>query len=82
MRNISRALTKDRALCIDEVFHPAFIAADEAGTEAAAATAVVMVDEAMQLTDVTLVIDRHFIYLIRDIETNTIVFMGRAAHPD
>ncbi len=74
-------MVERRDVCIEEVFHKAFVAVDENGTEAAAATAVVMVDAAAPIVDVTLVIDRPFIYFIRDIETNTIVFMGRVADP-
>lgn len=74
-------MAADREVWIDEVYHKAFIAVDEAGTEAAAATAVVMVDASISFADVTLVVDRPFIYFIRDIETNTIVFVGRVADP-
>jgi serpin B len=74
-------MVENREVCIEDVYHKAFVAVDEAGTEAAAATAVVMRDESVPMVDVTLVIDRPFIYFIRDIETNTIVFMGRVTDP-
>ncbi|MBN1813049.1 MAG: serpin family protein, partial [Anaerolineae bacterium] len=56
------------SLSIDNVYHKAFIAVDEAGTEAAAATAVVM----KRSLPPELRIDRPFIYLIRDTGTGCI----------
>ena len=66
---------------IDDVFHQAFVAVDETGTEAAAATAVVIGKRGDPPADFQLKVDRPFIYLIRDIATNTIVFMGRVTDP-
>ena len=70
-----------RELCITGVFHKAFVAVDEAGTEAAAATAVVMGRTSMPMIDVELTVDRPFIYLIRDTETGSILFLGRVLAP-
>jgi serpin B len=64
-------------LTIGDVFHKAFIAVDEAGTEAAAATAVVMEARSLPIFDIELTIDRPFIYVIRDKETDSILFVGR-----
>jgi serpin B len=69
-----------RNLFISAVFHKAFVAVDEAGTEAAAATAVV-VGESLPLVDVTLTVDRPFVFLIRDRETGSILFLGRVVDP-
>jgi serpin B len=66
-------------LTISDVVHKAFVAVDEKGTEAAAATAVIMGETAMPA--VSLSIDRPFIFLIRDVETNTILFMGKLNDP-
>jgi serpin B len=66
-----------RDLFIDDVYHKAFISVDEAGTEAGAATAVVM---ARALPE-TLRIDHPFIYLIRDTETNSVLFLGEVLDP-
>ncbi|HOX42499.1 MAG TPA: serpin family protein [Myxococcota bacterium] len=67
-------------LYIGEVIHKAFVAVDEAGTEAAAATAVIMEGgSAPEFLTVTL--DRPFIYLIRDRETGAILFLGRTLDP-
>jgi len=68
-------------LYISDVIHKAFIKVDEAGTEAAAATAVVMVGSGMPQESVEVRIDRPFIFLIRDIETNTVLFLGRILNP-
>jgi serpin B len=67
-------------LFISKVIHQASITLDEAGTEAAAATAVVMtygsVTDPLKIT-----IDRPFIYMIRDNLTGTILFLGRIKNP-
>ncbi|NQT71457.1 MAG: serpin family protein [Chloroflexi bacterium] len=68
-------------LFISDVFHKAFVAVDEEGTEAAAATAVIISLKAVPIVDVELTIDRPFIYLIRDTGTGTILFMGRVLNP-
>jgi serpin B len=68
-------------LCISEVLHKAFVSVDEAGTEAAAATAVIMKETAMPGQPVEVTIDRPFIFLIRDIETGAILFIGRVLNP-
>jgi serpin B len=68
-------------LYISAVVHKAFVAVDEAGTEAAAATAVIMDLTAVPEPPVEVTIDRPFIFLIRDIETGTILFVGRVLNP-
>lgn len=66
---------------ISKVLHKAFVSVDEAGTEAAAATAVVMRPTGMPSDLVHITVDRPFIFLIRDIATGTIVFIGRVMNP-
>jgi serpin B len=70
-----------RDLFIGNVFHKAFVAVDEAGTEAAAATAVVMKLTAMPSVDVQLTVDRPFVFMIRDVESGAILFVGRVVNP-
>ncbi|MDD5037774.1 MAG: serpin family protein [Dehalococcoidales bacterium] len=65
---------------IDGVYHNAFVAIDEKGTEAGAATAVTIAKGAPG-GPVEFTMDRPFIFLIRDIETNTILFIGRVLNP-
>ena len=74
-------MTGRRDLTIAEVIHKAFVAVDEAGTEAAAATAVIMELTAAPMEPVELTIDHPFIFLIRDIETGSILFIGRVMNP-
>ena len=66
---------------ISEVVHKAFVSVDEEGTEAAAATAVIMKLTAMPEEPVEVKVDRPFIFLIRDIKTGTILFLGRIIDP-
>ena len=75
-------MTGDRALAISDVVHKAFVAVDEEGTEAAAATAVIMVEGAAPLDEaVEMRLDRPFLFLIRDEETGTVLFVGRVVDP-
>ena len=74
-------MTGVRDLHIAEVIHKAFVSVDEAGTEAAAATAVIMTLTAMPVGTVEVTLDHPFIFLIRDIETSTILFVGRVMDP-
>ncbi len=67
-------------LVISDVFHKAFVSVDEKGTEAAAATAVAMATSSRPEPQ-PVVIDRPFIFLIRDIDTGAIIFVGRVVDP-
>ena len=70
-------MTDVEKLWLDDVYHKAFVAVDENGTEASAATGAVTVAS----MPATVTIDRPFIFLIRDIETGAILFMGRVVNP-
>jgi serpin B len=74
-------MTGKPELFISDVVHKAFVAVDEAGTEAAAATAVIMALTAVPEPPVEVTIDHPFIFLIRDIETGAILFIGRVVNP-
>ncbi len=74
-------MTGSRDLFIDDVLHKAFVSVDEAGTEAAAATAVIMTLTAVPSPPVEVTVDRPFVFLIHDIETGTILFVGRIVNP-
>jgi len=74
-------MTGNPELFISDVVHKAFVAVDEAGTEAAAATAVIMDLTAVPEPPVEVTIDCPFIFLIRDIETGAILFVGRVMNP-
>jgi serpin B len=68
-------------LHIDDVVHKAFVSVDEAGTEAAAASAVIVGTTSMPAEPVAVTLDRPFVFLIRDIQTGTILFIGRVMNP-
>ena len=68
-------------LFVKAVIHKAFVSVDEQGTEAAAATAVVVVTESARPDPMRVAIDRPFIFLIRDLETGAILFLGRVLDP-
>ena len=70
-----------RKLFIQDVMHKAFVSVDEAGTEAAAATAVVVGITSAPSSPVEVTVDRPFVFLIRDIEINVILFVGRVVNP-
>ncbi len=59
---------------INEVFHKTFIEVHEEGTEAAAATAVEMTYES---AEPSMVLNRPFLFTIREEETETIFFIGK-----
>ena len=54
---------------------------DEKGTEAAAATAVVLVGESAGPAPATITLDRPFLFLIYDESTGQILFLGRVVDP-
>lgn len=71
-------------LYIGNVFHKAFVAVDEAGTEAAAATAVVMPragSAAPVAPPVRFVADHPFLFFIREVKSEAILFVGRVSDP-
>jgi len=73
-------INRSGSLYISSVIHKAFVCVDENGTEAAAATAVVM-DKLNGDSTTDFIIDRPFIYLIMDRETGTVLFIGRVLNP-
>ena len=68
-------------LYIDEVIHQAFVDVNEKGTEAAAATAVVMRLAAVPNTVREFRADHPFVFAIRDNRTGSILFLGRVTNP-
>lgn len=68
-------------LMIDEVYHEAFVLMDEKGTEAAAATAVVMRDTLAEEDPRYLDVSHPYLFLIRDELTGAVLFIGRVADP-
>ena len=74
-------ITTSEQLLISNVIHQANIDVDEKGTEAAAATAVVMRATAMPAEPVVLRADRPFLFAIRDVPTGAVLFLGRVGDP-
>lgn len=75
-------ITRAIPLVIADVIHEGFIDVTEAGTEAAAATAVVFADGGIgPVPPVSLVVDRPFYYVIRDRGTGAVLFLGRVVDP-
>uniref|UniRef100_A0A7C4L344 Serpin family protein n=1 Tax=Bellilinea caldifistulae TaxID=360411 RepID=A0A7C4L344_9CHLR len=74
-------MTGRKDLFIADVVHKAYVDVNEKGTEAAAATAVVMELSAMPMEEVELTIDRPFLFLIEDQQSGTILFAGRIVDP-
>ena len=66
-------------LFISDVFHKAFIEVNEKGTEAAAATGVVM--KAAVGIEPVFRVDHPFIFIIKDNHSGSILFMGRVINP-
>jgi serpin B len=76
--------TGQRDLFISNVIHKAYVAVDEKGTEAAAATAVIMVGAGAPVDvpkPVVVKADHPFIFFIRDQQTGAILFVGRVVDP-
>jgi serpin B len=76
--------TPDDYLYISQIFHKTFIAVDEKGTEAAAATAVAMLAgsafrPAPPPTEVK--VDRQFVYAIQHVPSGVCLFLGRVTDP-
>jgi serpin B len=72
-------------LYISNVFHKTFIAVDEKGTEAAAATAVVMMRATAiarpKPPPIEVKVDRPFIYAIQHVRSGVCLFLGRVTDP-
>ena len=72
-------------LYISNVFHKTFIAVDEKGTEAAAATAVVMMKATAMAGSkpkpIEVKVDRPFLYAIQHIPSGVCLFLGRVTDP-
>ncbi len=76
-------ITSDCALKINKVIHKVRVDVDEEGTEAAAATAIMMMRSAMlpRPPEVEFSADRPFLFLIRERSTGVVLFMGRVEKP-
>jgi serpin B len=74
-------MTEQQRLQISAVLHEGFIAVDEKGTEAAAATAVAMAFMGAPTPNRRFIADRPFLFAIHDVPTGTPLFIGRVGDP-
>jgi serpin B len=74
-------MTRQERLCVSTVVHEAFIAVDEEGTEAAAATAVVVRTVSAPMLEHEVVVDRPFLFVVHDVAHLTPLFVGRVTDP-
>jgi serpin B len=73
-------MTSDKGFFINNFMHSAFISVDEVGTEATAVSTT-MATAAEPEEPVEVIVNRPFIFLIRDIATKAILFVGRVIDP-
>ena len=84
---IRSALTADFSaltpapVCLQGVFHNAWIQVDETGTVAAAATAAPVGITAVEAPEFTITLDHPFLYAIRDDDTGELLFIGTLMDP-
>ncbi|XP_062990007.1 antithrombin-III [Elgaria multicarinata webbii] len=68
-------------LYVSEAFHKASLEVNEEGSEAAAATTVIMMGRSFQFNKLVFNANRPFLVLIREVGINSILFMGKVADP-
>lgn len=73
-------ITPTRDLYVIEALHKTFVAVDEHGTEAAAATAII-IGVTSAPTPVTFTVDRPFLFWIEHIPTGEMLFLGQVTNP-
>jgi serpin B len=75
-------ITKEEQIYIDAALHKAFIAVNEEGTEAAAATAILLAGKGMPANEpIEINLNSPFFFILQDRETGTILFYGRVMNP-
>ena len=75
-------ITKEEQIYIDAALHKAFIDVNEEGTEAAAATAILLAGKGMPAKEpVEINLNSPFFFILQDRETNAILFYGRVMNP-
>jgi serine protease inhibitor len=80
--NFSGMDGRENWLFIGEFIHQAFIDVNEEGSEAAAATAVVMKSRSLPTPPIVFQSNHPFVFLIQDKYTGTVLFLGRFATPE
>ena len=72
-------ISEGAGLCIDQAVHKATITVDEEGTEATAATLIAFPVSIMK--EVTMTVDRPFIFVIMTRDSGLILFLGQVLNP-
>jgi serpin B len=84
---LSEARSPGGKLYVSKVLHKAFVEVNEKGTEAAAATAVILKKKGKPKPPETVPFmptfraDKPFVFLIRDRKSGTVLFLGRVLDP-
>jgi len=81
LADFSRMTPDPLGLYISKVIHKAFVDVNEEGTEAAAATAVVMTIKSIPEAKPVFRCDHPFVFIIRDKSAGSILFIGRVMNP-
>lgn len=81
VRSDLSGISGNRDLFVSNVIHKAFLEVNEKGSEAAAATGVVMMMRAMPVGPPEFVADHPFLFYIRDHQTGLVLFAGRLSQP-
>ncbi|XP_023234887.1 leukocyte elastase inhibitor-like [Centruroides sculpturatus] len=74
--------TGKKDLTVDAVYHKSYIKVNEEGTEAAVTTSILLSRVARPGGITRFVADRPFLYLIRHVQSNVILFMGTVKSPE
>jgi serpin B len=75
------AMTRDPRLHVSSLLHQTFVAVDEDGTEAAAASAVAMGATSALVPQVQVYVNRPFLFVVHDVQHGTPLFLGRVEDP-
>jgi serpin B len=81
LADLSPMSAEQDGLYVKKALHEGYVAVDEDGTEAAAATAVIVGDDSAPPEPIEFVVDRPFLVVIRDLPTGEILFIGRVVDP-
>ncbi|KAM4614373.1 antithrombin-III [Discoglossus pictus] len=68
-------------LYVSDAFHKAFLEVNEEGSEASAASAVMVTGRSLNLNRIVFKANRPFLVIIREVGVNAIIFMGRVTNP-
>ena len=71
-----------KSLHVDKVVQKAFIEVNEEGTEAAAATGILMKTTSIRMPEKQIVLNKPFLFYIKDGKTGLTLFSGRLMYPE